>query len=165
MASRFRIGGVTVFDSGTGEVTRADATVRLEPQPSALLTMLASRPGDLITHEELRKGIWGDATHVSFRQSLHYCVRQIRRALDDTVRTAPMVETIPRRGYRMRAQVDLVPPPARAPQPLRSRTGRWPAWLAGAAISLSLVAFLERRPNNHHRIAVEVIRAVHDLVY
>ena len=74
------------FDAATGELQRDGVVVRLEPQPAALLRLLASRPGELVGHAEIRRAIWGDTTHVNFQQSLHYCVRQVRIALDDSAR-------------------------------------------------------------------------------
>ncbi|MGE3886738.1 MAG: transcriptional regulator [Vicinamibacterales bacterium] len=174
--------GHSDFDSATGEVRRDGRTVRIEPQPAAVLTLLAARPGELVSHDELRRAVWGDATHVNFQQSLHYCVRQLRRALGDTDRSTPIIESIPRRGYRLLAAVE---PPAReadraqaathgssairsggvGPLVLPGRPRRWAAWVAVAAATVVVVSYVERRPNDHHRVAVAVLQAVHDLVY
>ena len=140
------------FDAATGELQRDGVVVRLEPQPAALLRLLASRPGELVGHAEIRRAIWGDTTHVNFQQSLHYCVRQVRIALDDSAREPKFVETIPRRGYR------LTVPEA---EPLRRRV-LW-AGLAAAVVVTTIVA--EQRPNRHHEMAVAILGAMHDLVY
>jgi DNA-binding winged helix-turn-helix (wHTH) protein len=100
-----RVGDTVDFDPATGEVRRVDRLSRLEPQPSAVLALLASKPGQLIGHDEMRRAIWGDATHVNFQQSLHYCIREIRSALGDDARHSQFIETIPRRGYRLIAPI------------------------------------------------------------
>jgi DNA-binding winged helix-turn-helix (wHTH) protein len=167
-------GGLT-FHPATGEVTRADGTARLEPQPAAVLAELLRCPGELVTHDELRRAVWGDATHVQMPDALHYCVRQIRAALGDSPSRSTYIETIPRRGYRFRAGAVVrgtepsEPAPAtRAPlarpDVARSRVPRLALGVSGLAL-LALVAFVERRPNNHHEIAVAVVQRLHDLIY
>jgi hypothetical protein len=125
------------FDAATGELRRGEVVVRLEPQPAALLHLLLSRPGELVGHAEIREAVWGETTHVNFQQSLHYCVRQIRIALDDSARQSKYIQTIPRR---------LVC-----------------AGLAAAVVLTTLI--VEQRPNRHHEIAVALLNRIHDLVY
>lgn len=91
------------FDSITGEVRCGDHVVRLEPQPAALLELLVARAGDLVSHAEIRDGLWGDGRHVAYHAGVHYAVRQVRRALDARGPHAD-IETIPRRGYRLRVE-------------------------------------------------------------
>jgi DNA-binding winged helix-turn-helix (wHTH) protein len=71
------------FDTATGEVRRHGAVHRLEPQPCALLTLLMSRPGELVTRPEAIRALWGDHTSVNFQDGLNYSVRQVRLALGD----------------------------------------------------------------------------------
>jgi DNA-binding winged helix-turn-helix (wHTH) protein len=65
---------------------------------AAVLALLASRPRELVTHDELRKALRGDALYVNFQQNLHYCIRQVRLALNQTGRESTIVESIPRRA-------------------------------------------------------------------
>jgi TolB-like protein/Tfp pilus assembly protein PilF len=74
--------------------------IRLQRQPSRLLAALASRPGKLITREELRQQIWDSATFVDFEQGLNACIRRIRAALKDDPEHPKFIETLPRQGYR-----------------------------------------------------------------
>lgn len=166
------------FDARTGEVTVAGRVARLEPQPSALLALLLSRPGELVSHDEIRQHVWADGRHVEFASSLHYAVRQIRRALSDTEPWRG-IETMPRRGYRLRLDALLPPAPApspapspataptSAPVPLPATRGtrRTLAWVAVAAVVVAVVTLIERGPNQHHAVAVAVARAVHDAVF
>ena len=71
-AFRF-IGGVQ-FDAASGEVRRDGTVVRLEPQPAAVLALLAGRRGDVVSHDDIRLAVWGDGTHVNVRDGVHYCV-------------------------------------------------------------------------------------------
>ena len=73
--------GVFELDSRTGELRKSGALVKLQPQPLKVLALLASRPGELITREEIQQQVWGGETFVDFEQGLNYCIRQIRDAL------------------------------------------------------------------------------------
>jgi hypothetical protein len=56
-----------------------------------------------------------------------YCIRQIRRALDDSAEHPRFVETLPRVGYRFLAPVEVrhpetpAAPPAHSPEAARSQ--------------------------------------------
>jgi len=97
LALRF---GPFELDVRSGELRRNGTTVRLQPQPLKVLLLLAGRPGDVVTREEIQTEIWPAGTFVDFEQSLNFCIRQIRAALRDDANAPRYVETLPRRGYR-----------------------------------------------------------------
>lgn len=178
LMSSFRFVTGDTFDVTTGELQRDGGVARLEPQPAAVLALLASRAGGIVTHDEIKRALWGDHTHVNFRQSVHYCVRQIRVALNDAAPPQGIIETIPRRGYRLRAdallpvgaETDVSPRLARASDASpavsrRARAGQRSVVLACVAVALASTVFIERRPNNHHQIALSLLKIVHDLVF
>ncbi len=98
--------GVFSLDSGSGELRKSGVLVKLRQQPSTVLALLASRPGRVITREELRAQLWGGDTFVDFDQGLNYCIKEIRAALSDSADSPLYVETLPRRGYRFIAPVE-----------------------------------------------------------
>ena len=77
-----------------------DARCASSPSPSRCCVLLACRPGDVVTREEIQAEVWPAGTFVDFEQSLNFCVRQIRAALGDNANAPRYVETLPRRGYR-----------------------------------------------------------------
>ena len=103
---RARIGPFE-FDRSSGELFRADASgrwapvTRLAPQPAALLALLLDHRGDLVSRKEIQERLWPEV-QVDYEQSLHFCVRQVRAALGDSASDPQFVETVPRRGYRLR---------------------------------------------------------------
>lgn len=106
---RIRLGEFT-FDPTSGELRRLrqDGTAelrRLPPQPTRLLSLLAARPGEVVSRDALQQTLWPDV-QVEFDQGLHFCIRQVRAALDDSAAAPRYIETIPRRGYRLVAQVE-----------------------------------------------------------
>jgi TolB-like protein/Tfp pilus assembly protein PilF len=88
------------LDRRTLELRRAGRKVKLAPQPARVLGLLASQPGELVTRDEIRRELWGEATFVDFERNLNYCLNCIRAALGDTVNRPRYIETLPRRGYR-----------------------------------------------------------------
>ncbi|HYK02528.1 MAG TPA: winged helix-turn-helix domain-containing protein [Thermoanaerobaculia bacterium] len=102
--------GPFTLDATTGELRRDGQVVPLAPQPFRLLLALASRPGELVTREELRQQVWGDGTFVDFERGLNFCVLQARTALGDDAKEPQYIETLPRRGYRFVAAMNVAAP-------------------------------------------------------
>jgi DNA-binding winged helix-turn-helix (wHTH) protein/TolB-like protein len=99
--------GLFELDLASEELRRAGTPVRLQPQPWTVLVRLVSNAGRLVTREELQREVWGDRA-VEADQGLNYCVREIRRALGDQAENPIFVETVPRRGYRFVAPVEVI---------------------------------------------------------
>ncbi|HUP23092.1 MAG TPA: winged helix-turn-helix domain-containing protein, partial [Thermoanaerobaculia bacterium] len=138
--ARYRF-GLYELDTAAPRLSRRGAEVALQPQPLRLLAMLVERAGELLPREELQAGLWGDRA-VEADQGLHQCVRQIREVLRDDARNPLFVETLPGRGYRFIAPVEVVEPagvpaatvlpPEAAIASLATRAARpwffWPLW-------------------------------------
>src|SRR5712671_5978104 len=92
----------------TGELRQDGVAIRLQPQPTLILTLLVSRPGNLVTREEIQQRIWGAETFVDFDTGLNSAIRQIRQALKDDTEAPRFIETVPRRGYRFLAALEKV---------------------------------------------------------
>jgi DNA-binding winged helix-turn-helix (wHTH) protein len=98
--------GTFQLDAQAGQLLKSGRVVRLKPQPLRLLQLLLSRPGDLVTRDEIKELLWGADTFVDFEQGMNTAVRQIREALGDDAERPIFVETVPKRGYRFIAPVD-----------------------------------------------------------
>jgi TolB-like protein/DNA-binding winged helix-turn-helix (wHTH) protein/Flp pilus assembly protein TadD len=145
--------GVFELDLNTGELRKSGRTVRLRPQAAKVLGILASRPGQLVTREDLQGQLWGQETFVDFEHSINLCIREIRTALSDDAATPRYIETLPRQGYRFIAPIQeprqLANDPAidlQRPAPTNGTTsvilapGRsyWPLALVGAVAVLAI---------------------------
>ena len=97
--------GPFTLDLGEGELRRNGLRLRLQPKTRRLLLMLASRPGQVLTREEIRKNLWGSETYVDVEHALNFCVCQLRAVLRDPVSRPRYIETLPKRGYRFIAHV------------------------------------------------------------
>jgi len=93
------------LDFRSGELRRNGTTLKLQPQPAKVLSILVSRAGEVVTREELAEQVWGSDTYVDFEHGLNFAIRKIRTALADDPEQPKFVETIPKRGYRFIAAV------------------------------------------------------------
>lgn len=112
--------GTFQLDTQAGQLLKNGRVIRLKPQPLRLLQLLLSRPGEVVTRDEIRGLLWGADIFVDFEQGMNTAVRQIREALGDDAERPIFVETVPKRGYRFIAPVDAGLP-APDPTPVRPR--------------------------------------------
>jgi DNA-binding winged helix-turn-helix (wHTH) protein/Tol biopolymer transport system component len=96
------------LDLKSGELRKSGGLVRAQNQPLKVLALLASRPGEVLTREEIQREIWPDGVFVDFEQSLNFCIRHIRGVLNDSAVTPRYIETLPKRGYRWIAPVEEI---------------------------------------------------------
>ena len=107
--SSFRF-GLFELDGGTGELRKdGKARPRVQGQPLEVLLQLLARPGDVVTREELRMLLWPADTFVDYDHSLNTAVNKLRDALSDSADNPRFIQTIPRRGYRFIASVEVTP--------------------------------------------------------
>src|SRR6185503_8567945 len=101
--------GVFELDTVSGELRKNGLKIRLPEQSFQVLKLLLSRPGDVVTREELQQGLWTSDTFVDFEVGLNSAVRKLREALDESAEDPRFVETLPRRGYRFVGPVAVEP--------------------------------------------------------
>ena len=93
----------------------------------AVLNLLLSRAGDVVSREELHRQLWPSETFVDFEHGLNNSVKELRAVLGDSASEPRYIETLPKLGYRFVAPVEIEEPPATdvsAPeQPDASRAG------------------------------------------
>ena len=89
-----------VFLTESNQLSTADGKgVDLRSQTAEVLSVLAARPGEIVSKDALMQAVWPD-TFVT-DDSLTQCIADIRRALGDEAHM--IVETLPKRGYRLNA--------------------------------------------------------------
>lgn len=108
------------LDLQSGELRKHGLKLKLQGQPIDLLAVLLDRAGVLVTREELRRNLWPQDTFVDFEHGLNSAINRLREALGDHAEAPRYIETLPRRGYRFIAAVEVVPeavPPAELAAP------------------------------------------------
>ena len=93
------------LDLRTGDLRRDGTSVKLQPQPAKVLTLLVRRRGETVTRQQIVEEVWGSDTFVDYEQGLNFAIRQIRNSLGDDAERSLYIETVPKRGYRFVGQV------------------------------------------------------------
>jgi serine/threonine protein kinase len=96
------------LDPSTRELWRNGQKFSLQEQPFQILSALLEHPGQLISREDLRKRLWSSSTFVDFEHGLNKAMNRLREVLEDSADEPRFIETLPRRGYRFIAHVELV---------------------------------------------------------
>lgn len=106
--------GLFEFDPVTHRLRRDGADIHLAPKAFELLALLIEAAPRVVSKRELHARLWpsgvvADATLVAL-------VKQLRRALSDRDRCAPLIRTVHRVGYAFEAAVAGTEPRATSPK-------------------------------------------------
>jgi TolB-like protein/DNA-binding winged helix-turn-helix (wHTH) protein/tetratricopeptide (TPR) repeat protein len=100
--------GLFEVDDRTGELRKQGRPLKLRGRPFDILLLLLGRRGDVISREELRQQLWPADTFVDFDHGLNSAMNRLRDALGDSADNPRFIETLPKRGYRFIAPIDIV---------------------------------------------------------
>jgi len=103
-ANRLRFGPFEL-DLQTRELWRSGVEVKLVGQPFEILVALLTRPGKLVTRDELKSRLWAEDTFVDFDHGLNAAVNKLRETLGDSKDDPEYIQTLPRLGYRFIASI------------------------------------------------------------
>lgn len=143
---RIRLGDVEA-DLRSGEIRARGRKVALQELPKRVLEALVEHEGEIVTREELRERLWPDGTVVDFEHGLNTAVRKLRAALGDSALRPRYIETVARRGYRLRVPAT---PGGQRGRPHPS------AWAAAVCLALFLATGSERLPGPSPAPAIPV---------
>ena len=118
------------FDADSGALEGPGGNARLAPQPSQLLAYLVRRRGEVVHRPDIAAHLWPGGK-IEVDQGIAFAVREVRKGLEAVGGDPSAVETIPKRGYRLRA--DSPATPARLPGARRQL-------VVGACVLLLLVS-------------------------
>jgi DNA-binding winged helix-turn-helix (wHTH) protein len=110
-------------------------TRQVRPKVMDLLTYLGSHRGEVVSKSRLLNDVWG--TEAVSESALTRTVTELRQALGDAADEPRLLETIPKRGYRLIASVSDVTVIAPCP---RTRMDATP-WLVLGGVALGLIGF------------------------
>ena len=117
---RYRF-GTYELDPSTGELRKDGKTrPRLQGQPLEILLHLLERPAEVVTREDIRARLWPADTFVDYDHSLNTAANKLREALNDSADNPRFIQTIPRRGYRFIAPVEIVDSTATSAKPIEN---------------------------------------------
>jgi TolB-like protein/DNA-binding winged helix-turn-helix (wHTH) protein len=117
----FRVGPWLIRPS-LNTISQNGTSTRLEPKVMEVLVCLCHRAGEATPKEELLQTVWPD-TFVS-DDVLKRSISELRRVFEDDAHQSRIIETIPKRGYRLVAPVERVIGSAQVPSSPVSVAGR-----------------------------------------
>ena len=106
--------------------------IQLSPIASRFLQVLAVHPGEVVTRQTLIDRLW-DGNALIGEPALNRVVSELRKATGDTPGAPTLVQTIPRKGYR------LVPAQTEAALGPAPPWFRWPGWKMTIAVLVVVV--------------------------
>src|SRR5271170_223724 len=92
-------------DLRTGELRKKGFKIRLQNKPFQILAALLECPGELVSRDELHRRLWPGDTFVDFDNGLNTALNKLRDSLGDSAEEPQYIDTLPRRGYRLKAPV------------------------------------------------------------
>ncbi|MEL7296604.1 MAG: winged helix-turn-helix domain-containing protein [Pseudomonadota bacterium] len=136
----FSIGDWTVFPM-EGRIQDGDVERRLQPKSMDVLVALAKANGQVVSRDSLLSDIWSGRAMTD--EPLTRCIGELRKALNDSKAQPRYIQTIPKRGYRLMAEIipSSEPKTPIEDQPANQRsTKNWT--LAGCILMTVIVAAL-----------------------
>ena len=98
------------LDVAAYELRRRGRPVKLGRQPMDLLILLVQHRGELVSRADIIDRLWGKDVFVDVDTGVNTAISKIRQALRDPADAPAFVETVPGKGYRFVATVDVVSP-------------------------------------------------------
>lgn len=146
MGGRFRVGSWLVQPE-LNTALRDHTSVHLTPKVIQVLVCLAKHAGQSVTKEELIQAVWPD-TFVS-DDVLKGSISELRRAFEDDAKEPHVIQTIPKRGYRLIAPVEWITdavenlqlPPAQTAHRERISNPR-KSWMAAYLVMAALAGLI-----------------------
>jgi DNA-binding winged helix-turn-helix (wHTH) protein/TolB-like protein len=134
----FRI-GESLIEPRQNRIVRRDIEAHLEPRVMDVLVCLAERAGEVVSRDTLNQQVWGNL--VVTDQAVTNCISELRHHLGDDRSANRVIETIPKRGYRLAAPVQPAVEGPRGAEPAASPPARGgKRWYAAAGLLLLATA-------------------------
>src|SRR5215472_5923979 len=164
MDGNFKLGS-WLIEPGLNTVSRNGTSIRVAPKAMGVLLCLAYHAGETVSKETLLRTVWPD-TFVS-DEVLKVSISDLRRALEDDAREPTLIQTVPKRGYRLVAPVVPANGAAESTQalsgtlPRQSTVGRVWFWAAGIASAVLISTLLIAARNTLRNTSVA--HSIHSL--
>ena len=157
-------------DASSHHISKDGKTTRIEPRTMELLLYLASWPGETKSREELEHEVWPG--QIVVYEALSNAIAKLRKAFEDDPHEPQIIETIPKVGYRLIAEVSGSPAENSVTAFEASLSGRArtpvqrPLWvgaavLVGVVIGVALIWVGVRHWQDEPAISWQVINKIY----
>lgn len=86
----------------------SEEIIRLGSNESRILWLLAQRPNEVISRNDLHDFVWREQGFEVDDSSLTQAISTLRKMLKDSTKSPQYVKTVPKRGYQLIARVETV---------------------------------------------------------
>ena len=135
------------IDLAASRIKGLKGWIQLKPKSMEVLEYLLDHPLKVCTREEILNAVWGRS--IVSDDVLSQAISELRKAFNDDFHSPSVLETIPRRGYRL-----LLEPITRKTS---YRVWHWPVIFAMAVIAIFLVYLYTTRPQELARQTIVVL--------
>ncbi len=135
------------IDLAASRIKGLKGWIQLKPKSMEVLEYLLDHPLKVCTREEILNAVWGRS--IVSDDVLNQAISELRKAFNDDFHSPSVLETIPRRGYRL-----LLEPITRKTS---YRVWHWPVIFAMAVIAIFLVYLYTTRPQELARQTIVVL--------
>jgi len=91
-----------LIEPASGRVSGPGVEAHLKPKAVEVLLYLAERPFELVERDELLRAVWGE--NAGSPESVTHAVGELRSCCNDHANSPSVIQTVPRRGYRLLQQ-------------------------------------------------------------
>ena len=116
-----------VVTPAINEISKDGVVARIEPKSMEVLVYLLERAGTVVSREDIQDQIWENV--FVGQDSVTNAIIKIRKAFGDDARNPAVIETIPKRGYRLIAAMETIkdagPEANLIPVSIVGSAGRW----------------------------------------
>ena len=89
-----------------GQIIGPDGSAHLQPKSADVLMCLAAHAGEVVERDQILAEVWGE--HTVSDESLTRCIGDLRHHFGDHRGDSSLIETVPKRGYRLIGKVQLL---------------------------------------------------------
>jgi DNA-binding winged helix-turn-helix (wHTH) protein len=90
-----------------GRISSESGEQFLRPREMDLLIYLAEQHGRIVSADNIMSEVWSGVEVTN--DSLYFSISQLRKRLDEPDAEESIIETMPKRGYRLTVPVELMP--------------------------------------------------------
>jgi DNA-binding winged helix-turn-helix (wHTH) protein len=102
------------LDIAAYELRCEGRAVKLERRPMDLLILLVDKQSQLVSRSDIVDRLWGKDVFVDVETGVNTAISKLRHALRDSADAPSFIETIPGKGYRFIASIEIVSGPGGA---------------------------------------------------
>ncbi|MFB9133542.1 winged helix-turn-helix domain-containing protein [Vibrio olivae] len=104
IGTKFNLANRFIFDPNSNslvDLNNESDVIRLGSNESRILLLLAEKPNEVVTRNELHDFVWREQGFEVDDSSLTQAISTLRKMLHDSTRSPEFVKTVPKRGYQL----------------------------------------------------------------